>query len=47
MEGEALTLEDIDLIIESLEHTKKAFREYTGYPDEEFRQRRLAAVQRA
>lgn len=47
MEGEELTLEDIDLIIESLEHTKQAVREYTDYPDYEFKQQRLAAAQRA
>jgi hypothetical protein len=36
---------DWDLIITSLEYTKKAFSEYTHYPSYEFKQERIADVE--
>lgn len=42
-----LTNSDYELIFESLRYTKEAFTKYDRYPDEEFRQMRIAAVETA
>jgi hypothetical protein len=42
-----LTSADYDLILESLRYTKKAFTEYGGYPDEDYRRMRLEQVDTA
>lgn len=44
-----LNLNDVDFILESLQHTKKAFQEYPlgpeGYPSHEFKLKRLKDVE--
>ena len=44
-----LNLDDVDFILESLEHTKKTFQEYpigpSGYPNHEFKLKRLKDVE--
>jgi hypothetical protein len=40
-----LTASDCDLIIRSLGYTAARFREYDGYPSEEFRQIQIADVE--
>jgi hypothetical protein len=39
-----LTAKDYDLILESLKYTKERFREYSGYPSEEFRRNQIEHV---
>ena len=39
-----LTVDDLNFILQSLEYTEKAFREYTEYPSYEFKQQRIADV---
>ena len=39
-----LTISDLDLILESLEHTRKKFEEYELYPSSEFKQKRIGDV---
>lgn len=47
-EGEAmndeLIADDWNMIIQSLEHTRQKFRDYTGYPSPEFKQQQIDAV---
>ena len=40
-----LTTEELDLILESLRHTKQAFADYKDYPSYEFKQARVAIVE--
>ena len=42
--GEPLTANDIALILESLQFTKRAFTNYTQYPSYEFKRERIAEV---
>jgi len=39
---EILSVEDWAFIKESLQHTKKNFENYTRYPDQEFKAKRVA-----
>jgi len=39
-----LQKEDFNLILEALTYSKKKFVEYQGYPSEEFRAQRIAAI---
>ena len=39
-----LDLRDVELILESLKYTRQRFETYDSYPDEGFRQQRLAQV---
>lgn len=39
-----LSKEDLNVILESLKYSKKAFEEYTGYPSEQFRAERIVTV---
>jgi hypothetical protein len=41
---ETLIVEEVDIILESLRYTCKAFEEYTGYPSYEFKLNQIAAV---
>lgn len=40
-----LTGEELDLILESLRHTKQAFSDYKDYPSYEFKQAQVAKVE--
>ena len=39
-----LTVEEIDIILESLRHTRKSVEEYDKYPTYEYKQQRIKAV---
>ena len=40
-----LTLADLDLILTSLDYSKKHFSEYQEYPSEDFKRARIASVE--
>ena len=39
--AEQLTKQDYEYILECLEYTRRAYREYRDYPSEDFRQQQL------
>jgi hypothetical protein len=41
---EDLTLEELELILTSLDYTKQKFQSYSYYPSYEFKQQRIAEV---
>jgi hypothetical protein len=41
-----LTIEDVDMILTSLDYTKRAFADYKDYPSYEFKQQRIADVEK-
>jgi len=41
-----LTLEEIEIILTSLDYTKQKFQSYTDYPSYEFKQQRIAEVKK-
>jgi hypothetical protein len=43
--ADQLTLADLDLILTSLEYTKKHFSEYRDYPSHDFKRERIATVE--
>ena len=40
-----LTRQDLDMLITSMEYTKRAFEEYRDYPNNEFKRQRINEAQ--